>query len=259
MEIVNPHFQPWLDNHGWARNLQDMELRNRRVNAGICYVDHKWVISSEPSSFSALDDGYGENPTPLPIDLSSVRVHFENAPAHDVEHDNSWEHLSLEQMLSLLDNSPHLPCVDNLIFVLQKCRKQKNVEFATRIHMHVLGLGLDSHKILGNHLVPMLVECSHVSDAEGVFNRLDFCNEHAWTALIHGYIDSGDSENAINLSERMLYHGVKRSRHTYVALLKACARLQQLRRGRELHAEIIEEHCESDLFIGNTLVDMYAK
>jgi pentatricopeptide repeat protein len=38
-----------------------------------------------------------------------------------------------------------------------------------------------------------------------------------------------------------------------------CASLVALGNGRWAHEQIIENGCESDVFVGNSLVDMYAK
>ncbi len=46
---------------------------------------------------------------------------------------------------------------------------------------------------------------------------------------------------------------------TFVGLLNACASVSALEEGRRVHKQIIERGCESNIFVGNSLVDMYAK
>ncbi|CAM6051192.1 unnamed protein product [Sphagnum compactum] len=48
-------------------------------------------------------------------------------------------------------------------------------------------------------------------------------------------------------------------RFTFVLVLNACASLQALEEGRQAHKQIIECSCEADVFVGSSLVDMYAK
>jgi hypothetical protein len=45
----------------------------------------------------------------------------------------------------------------------------------------------------------------------------------------------------------------------YVGVLNACATVIALEEGRIVHDKIIERGCEFDVFVGNSLVDMYAK
>jgi pentatricopeptide repeat protein len=44
-----------------------------------------------------------------------------------------------------------------------------------------------------------------------------------------------------------------------MGLLNACASVIALEKGRIVHDKIIERGCEFDVFVGNSLVDMYAK
>ncbi|CAM6079031.1 unnamed protein product [Sphagnum tenellum] len=46
---------------------------------------------------------------------------------------------------------------------------------------------------------------------------------------------------------------------TFVQLLNACASLRALKEGRHIHMQIIQQGCESDAYVGSSLVDMYAK
>ncbi len=46
---------------------------------------------------------------------------------------------------------------------------------------------------------------------------------------------------------------------TFVGVLNACASVVALKEGRSVHEQIIQSGCESDVFVGSSLVDMYAK
>ena len=46
---------------------------------------------------------------------------------------------------------------------------------------------------------------------------------------------------------------------TYIFTLKACISLKAIRRGQEIHNEIIERELDSDLCLVAILVDAYAK
>ncbi len=46
---------------------------------------------------------------------------------------------------------------------------------------------------------------------------------------------------------------------TFVGVLNACASMVGLEEGRCVHQQIIEYECDSDVFVANSLVDMYAK
>ncbi len=46
---------------------------------------------------------------------------------------------------------------------------------------------------------------------------------------------------------------------TFVGVLNACASVLALEEGRSVHQQISRSGCECDVFVGNSLVDMYAK
>ena len=54
-------------------------------------------------------------------------------------------------------------------------------------------------------------------------------------------------------------YSVSLSRFTYMTLLKTCSRSKCIDNGRELHAEMSDNGLSLDIFLGNTLIDMYAK
>jgi pentatricopeptide repeat protein len=57
----------------------------------------------------------------------------------------------------------------------------------------------------------------------------------------------------------MQQEGVQPDSVTFVGVLNACASLVALEEGRCAHKQIIQNGWDSDVFLGNSLVDMYAK
>eukprot|EP00250_Pteridium_aquilinum_P021071 c25021_g19_i1 orf=3-683(-) len=125
------------------------------------------------------------------------------------------------------------------------------------MHKH----GLQTHELLGNYLVLMLVEVGSIRDAQQVFSGLPCRNEWSWNSLINGCIKCGKPQHALNLYQRMCAEdSVIPSGHTFVAVLKACAKLRNLREGIKIHKEISKSAAlKRNPFIGNALIDMYAK
>ncbi|MCO5574462.1 hypothetical protein L7F22_028247 [Adiantum nelumboides] len=110
--------------------------------------------------------------------------------------------------------------IDDLISTLTKCRQLKDPLLARVTYVQTCCLGLDDHMELGNHLVPMFVDCGSLSAGQRVFNKLIMQTEHSWTSLIQGSIEWGDWKNASKLFEEMKGFLVHPSSFTFVALLK---------------------------------------
>ena len=94
-------------------------------------------------------------------------------------------------------------------------------------------------------------------DALHVFYRLVDQNKYSWNSFITCYIECGELQHAFLLHQKM-EDSIHPSRHTFMALLKACAWLKNTQRGQEIHAEIARNGLFNP-FVSNTLVDMYAK
>ncbi|KAH9544580.1 hypothetical protein CY35_12G001600 [Sphagnum magellanicum] len=120
-------------------------------------------------------------------------------------------------------------------------------------------------------------------------------NNFAWNQKLTKYVKNGQSEKAMQLFQQMPQEGMSPNKFTSVQVIKACAVLGALEEGRLVHEQLIQSGCvqpnsvtfvgvlnacasvlaleegrsvheqisrsgcECDVFVGNGLVDMYAK
>jgi hypothetical protein len=61
------------------------------------------------------------------------------------------------------------------------------------------------------------------------------------------------------LFQQMQQQGMTPDKFTFVQVISQCAGLGALEAGRQVNEQIIQSGCESDVFVGNSLVEMYAK
>ncbi|CAK9214564.1 unnamed protein product [Sphagnum troendelagicum] len=81
----------------------------------------------------------------------------------------------------------------------------------------------------------------------------------SWNVMIMGHVKCGQGHKALELFQQMQLEGVQPGPVTFVGVLNACASVLGLEEGRHAHEQIIQSGCESDIFVGSSLVDMYAK
>ena len=149
--------------------------------------------------------------------------------------------------------------VEDFIHALQQCRRTKNLLAAKYVHTLVCSRGLEAHGSIGNYLVPVFVECNGISQARQVFERSVHVNEFSWTSLISAESQCGHLNNALTFYHKMQEVNVCPSCHTLVALLKACSMAKNIMTGQEIHLDVAEMGFEEDPYVGNALIDMYAK
>ncbi|KAB5556975.1 hypothetical protein DKX38_007884 [Salix brachista] len=133
------------------------------------------------------------------------------------------------------------------------------LDFGLLVHAESLKLGLHSNVYVGSSLVSMYAKCGKMEAAKKVFNTVDEQNVVLWNAMLGGYVQNGHAYEVIELFFNMKSCGFYPDDFTYSSILSACACLKYLDLGRQLHSFIIKDKFASNLFVGNALVDMYAK
>ncbi len=105
----------------------------------------------------------------------------------------------------------------------------------------------------------MYAKCGSIEDAWRVFNKMPFQNVVTWSTMILGHVKCGQGQKALGLFQQMQQEGVQPDSITFAGVLKACASMVAIEKGRCVHQDIIQSGLESDVFVGSSLVNMYAK
>ena len=106
---------------------------------------------------------------------------------------------------------------------------------------------------------------SNVEGAKVVFSQMIEKNVIAWNVLIAAYAQNGEEEEALRLFVRLKRESVWPTHYTYGNVLNACGNIADLQLGQQTHVHVLKEGFrfdfgpESDVFVGNSLVDMYLK
>eukprot|EP01018_Ginkgo_biloba_P002600 Gb_38500 [translate_table: standard] len=117
----------------------------------------------------------------------------------------------------------------------------------------------DRNVVSWNTMMIGYAQNGHVDKAVKVFQEMPERNIVSWTVMIAGYAQNGHNEEALKFFQQMQLAGVKPDSKTFASVLPACANLAALEQGIEIHNEIIRNGFETDIFLLNALVDMYAK
>ncbi|GAB4854387.1 hypothetical protein Ancab_022973 [Ancistrocladus abbreviatus] len=80
-----------------------------------------------------------------------------------------------------------------------------------------------------------------------------------WSALITGFSQAGDNNNALHFFRAMNREGVKADPVMVVSALAASAQLAIVGPGCELHGHVLRHGLEIDVMVSSTLIDMYSK
>ncbi|KAJ7555337.1 hypothetical protein O6H91_05G032800 [Diphasiastrum complanatum] len=81
----------------------------------------------------------------------------------------------------------------------------------------------------------------------------------SWNTAIKQHVRIGHDEKAIHILKQMQEEGLVPDNFTFLWILRACASSGTLEEGRHVHSMVSQQGWESDVFVGSSLVDMYAK
>ncbi|XP_037442190.1 pentatricopeptide repeat-containing protein At3g24000, mitochondrial-like [Triticum dicoccoides] len=128
-----------------------------------------------------------------------------------------------------------------------------------QIHALAVKCGWHEDVYVGSALLDMYARCGKMDMATAVFDKLDSKNGVSWNALISGFARKGDGESALMTFAEMLRNGFEATHFTYSSVFSSIARLGALEQGKWVHAHVIKSRQKLTAFVGNTLLDMYAK
>eukprot|EP01018_Ginkgo_biloba_P013574 Gb_33693 [translate_table: standard] len=168
----------------------------------------------------------------------------------------SEEALQLFQQMQLAGVKPNST---TFVSVLPACANLAALEQGKQIHEEIIESGFQFDHFVGNALVDMYAKCGSMENARNVFDNMHRQNVVSWTAIIAGYTQNGISQEALKLFRQMQLSGVKPNATTFASVLPACSDLGALKQGMEIHEKVIRSGIQSNIFVWNALVDMYAK
>ncbi|KAK9167525.1 hypothetical protein Scep_002716 [Stephania cephalantha] len=121
------------------------------------------------------------------------------------------------------------------------------------LHSHVCVNGYESNVFVSNALVAMYGKCGVLGDARKVFDEMSqrgVCDGVSWNSIVSAYARNGEPGAALG----MFVLGGEVDAVSLVNVLPACAS-----GGKEVHGYALRSGLVEDVYVGNAVVDMYAK
>ncbi|KAJ9539759.1 hypothetical protein OSB04_026265 [Centaurea solstitialis] len=188
-------------------------------------------------------------------------------------------------------SSKVIPTQYTFTIVLASCAAMKSLEIGKKLHSFVVKVGLGSYTSVANSLLNMYAKSGDLVMAETVFGRMKLKSTSSWNTLIaihmqrkrfdlalaqfeqmndrdivtwnsmiSGYNQHGFDIEARNMFANMLKNqSLKPDRYTLASVLSACANLDDLNSGKQIHGHVIRTEFDLSGAVGNALISMYSK
>lgn len=110
-----------------------------------------------------------------------------------------------------------------------------------------------------NTMIFGYAERQRMEIAQSFFDRIPERDVVSWNSLISGYLQNSDCRQSIEVFVKMGRMGMALDRTTFAVSLKACAVMEDLDLGIQIHGNTVRRGFDNDVVTGSALVDMYAK
>ncbi|CAN8267812.1 unnamed protein product [Cochlearia groenlandica] len=172
----------------------------------------------------------------------------------------SIETFELFREMQMMNGSP---ASNSYTFVsaLTACQGLSHSNLGKEIHAAVLKSTHCFEEVyVCNALIAMYTRCGKMLEAERILRLMDNNDDVVtWNSLIKGYVQNFMYMEALGFFCDMISTGHKPDEVSLTSVIAASGRLSNLLVGMELHAYVIKHGWDSNLQVGNTLIDMYSK
>lgn len=144
-------------------------------------------------------------------------------------------------------------------FVLKACEKIKAEDKCMEIHGSMIRSGFGSDVVVCTNLIRSYAAFGGLSSMRKVFDEMTGRDLITWNSMISCYSQMGFHHEALMLFDEMKRDGVGFDGFSLVSLLSACAGVGALNIGMELHELGRQNQLMNNVYLGNALIDMYAK
>ncbi|GAB4859283.1 Pentatricopeptide repeat-containing protein At3g12770 [Ancistrocladus abbreviatus] len=128
-----------------------------------------------------------------------------------------------------------------------------------QIHAQILASGLCRNGFLITKLINVSSDIGEIGYARKLFDEFPDPDVFLWNAIIRGYSKHDMFSQTVNMYVIMQWAEVSPDSFTLPYVLKACSGISLLRMGRVVHGQIFRYGFNSDVFLQNGLVALYAK
>ncbi|MQL82412.1 hypothetical protein Taro_014887 [Colocasia esculenta] len=143
--------------------------------------------------------------------------------------------------------------------MVNACTDSQDLRWGSVVHGYLSRLGYNSDAFTANALVDMYAKLGDLDCAEVAFGEITCPDVVSWNSFIAGCVLHGCYSWALDLFGAMKRSAAVPNMFTLSSMLTACAGTERLDAGQQIHSALTKMGCESDVFVGVGLIDMFSK
>ncbi|KAL7214381.1 hypothetical protein ACSBR1_026731 [Camellia fascicularis] len=262
MKLARPFFRLFNTFSATQKQVSNNSLSNDSVKEFHAHLI-RTQLHTDPSSISYVIRSYALSPATLP----KAHLAFDQIKRPTL---SIWNHMirGLSQSdrpiesITMYDRMRDQGFSGNnltFIFVLKACTRVSDVVCGQKVHVCSMKLGFESYIYVCNALIHMYASCGDLGFARKMFDEMGERDLVSWNSLICGYSQSNRFQEVLGLFDAMRAANVKADAVTMVKVILACSHLGNREKLDFMVKYIADDHVEIDVYLGNTLIDMYGR
>ncbi|KAH7433408.1 hypothetical protein KP509_07G067800 [Ceratopteris richardii] len=136
-------------------------------------------------------------------------------------------------LFHMMENCGVRPDEVTYLAVLKICANVGAFEQSKYIHTCICDGGLNTDVFIGSTLIDTFVKCGSLCHAREVFNKMINRDKISWSAMVAGYAQHGEADEAFRIFSRMLSNHIGMDDVTFVGVLTACSHAGLINEGFE--------------------------
>ncbi|XP_039016040.1 putative pentatricopeptide repeat-containing protein At3g13770, mitochondrial [Hibiscus syriacus] len=143
--------------------------------------------------------------------------------------------------------------------LLNACINRRAFREGQRVHAHMIKTQYLPPVYLRTRMIVFYSKCDRLREARNVLDEMPERNVVSWTAMISSYSQRGFASQALDLFLQMLRSVTEPNEFTFATVLSSCTGIFGFELGRQIHSLVIKRTLDTHIFVGSSLLDMYAK
>ncbi|KAL3728278.1 hypothetical protein ACJRO7_032947 [Eucalyptus globulus] len=171
---------------------------------------------------------------------------------------NGFYEDSLKLFMSMRSGSLN-PNTLTYLSSIMACAGLQATNLGRQLHSIAWKLGIQSDLLVESALMDMYAKCGSLEDALDLFESAETIDEVSMTVILLGFAKNGFEEEAIQVFLKMVKAGLEIDSNVVSAVLGVFGADTSLSLGKQIHSLIIKRSLFHIPFVGNGLMNMYAK
>ncbi|CAA7028826.1 unnamed protein product [Microthlaspi erraticum] len=175
--------------------------------------------------------------------------------------DSDCGYYALELFGFMRQKKSILPDSFTLSNVISCCSMLGLYDYGKSVHAELFKRPIQSTPAIESALLTLYSKCGCETDAYLIFCSMKEKDMIAWGSLISGLCKNGKFEEALKLCGSMKDDddSLKPDSDIMTCVINACAGLETLKFGLQVHGSMIKTGQVMDVFVGSSLIDLYSK